>query len=240
MTDDPWGFMRSGRTTDAIQTLQDRYASDANPSHAMSLGVAYLLNSDFEPAWQHFNKYNREHPNRISTTYGMAGVAQWRLGRQHEAVTEWLTGLDCEYSDAEGGVKLLLLLFFASVASPQSVRQIDVKDKLLGKSSDARINNWPGPLALFVLGKIDEERLSVECRHRNQTEAGVREMMKSFYVATVRLHHNQLEESDRHMQRAASLSWDEYDLSKRSYLTKVWQEELHLAKASILPRGGQE
>jgi hypothetical protein len=98
-------------------------------------------------------------PFTVDADFIFRGVSDWLDGREQDAIAAWHAGEDTQYSDAAGGVEIPLLLLFAAIKR---------KDPSLRKSTEAmlnklckrrRVGNWPGPLAHFVLGKIDERSL---------------------------------------------------------------------------------
>ena len=144
MADNNWDFIRSGRTDEGLQRMRDAYSRESTNSDAMELGVAYLWVGDFQMASDHFDDFNRKRPHHISVTYGMSGTAKWCLGKRPAAVAEWHSGLNCQFADAGGaGLRIPLLLFFASVAEPSVFPPSEADNLLHARSADPRATIWP-------------------------------------------------------------------------------------------------
>ncbi len=114
------------------------------------------------------------------------GVAEWLDNRQEDAVAAWQRGSRAHYTDAAGGVKIPLLLLFAAIRRSESALR-KLSEAAIRKFCKRRaIVNWPGTIAHFAAGKIDENELLAAMnepavlRERHSCEA-------EFYVATLRL-----------------------------------------------------
>jgi tetratricopeptide (TPR) repeat protein len=230
MANDPWDLLRVGKNDEALVQMRDTYAKDRSASAAMELGVAYLWVGAYQEARQHFDGFIQAYPRHADIIYGMAGVARWCLKDRAGAAEMWHAGLRCKFADAAGGVGLPLLLFFASVAAPE-ILAMDHAEKLLSeRMNDPRTRNWPGALARFVLGQIDEGRLRSECLDKNESETTMRHLQADFYVAVLQRARGNAALSAETMRHVAGLPWSEYDSSKRIFLAKLWQEEFFLAR----------
>lgn len=87
------------------------------------------------------------------------GVAHWLTNNRDQAVESWQRGLDTKYTDAAGGIRVPLLLYYASVRiSDEKLRKDSAKR--LGKLSKGKSTcNWPGPLGSFLLDVCTESSL---------------------------------------------------------------------------------
>jgi hypothetical protein len=99
-----------------------------------------------------------------------------------------------------------------------------VPDELLDKRSKSGwYKNWPGPIADYVLGRIDEDGLQNECARFKDNERGLLSARWEigFYVGIVALSQGN---SDRYKKliQDASIIWDDdLDPAKRQYLSKL-------------------
>ena len=182
------------------------------------------------PAFEHFAKVNREYTHSFSAFYAMAGAAKWCLKSPQEAVTCWIDGLDCQFADAAGGVSLPLLLLFGSVVHPDLYSQDEAKRLLSLRADDRRIGNWPGPIAEFVLGRIDQELLRSKCNGYNDSDTKVRNWLADFYVAAAGRSRGDESTFSKAMSDTALISDDDFDPTKIHFLAKLWHTEFFLAR----------
>lgn len=222
--------MRRGDVESALAQMRGEYAQKLTVSHAMELGVGYLWIGNYQAAWEHFHAFNGANPFRYATTYGMAGVAKWCLGQRIEAVHEWREGLRCQYVDWAGGIKSPLLLFFSATVDTVLVPISEVKDLLAARGNDVAAKNWPGPLGRFVLGRIDEAQLRRESHYKIETVTTVRQWTCDFWVGVIERHNGRADRFLKAMNKVADVSWADFDQSKDLFLSKLWQEELFLAR----------
>ena len=213
--------------------MRGAYCRDASTSAAMELGVAYLWIGEFQAAFDHFNDFNRNHPHHATVTYGMAGAAKWCLGKPAEAIDEWRSGLDCEFADAGGaGVRLPMLLLVASAVNPPVFRRSEAEDLLRARSADRRATIWPGPLARYLVGAISTDELRAACvwKGGDNAETNLRRWQCDFYAGVaLAIRGDRIGYLDS-MRAASRLSWIDFDERQREFLSKVWREELFLAR----------
>jgi tetratricopeptide (TPR) repeat protein len=229
MAANPWESMRAGRTENALTAMREQIALLASPSHIMELGVAYLWLGDYSAAFEHFQSANDQNPKRASTYYGMAGVAKWCQDEPDVAIQQWRDGLDCEYSDW-AAVTLPLLLYFAALAQPKLILISEVEYLLRCRVEDPRARTWPGPLAHFVVGQIDETTLRRECQAGTAAEAVGRHWRADFYVGALKLGLRDFVGFRSAMEMVADVTWDDFDNHVKIFLHKLWCGELYLAR----------
>lgn len=232
MSDNAWTLIRSGATDAALQQMMQAYSRDPNASHAMQLGVAYLWIEDYRAAWEHFSDINHRHPHRTDAFYGMAGVAQWCLNKPRDAVDEWRDGLKCEFVDVAGGVTLPLMLYFASVMDPSTYPQSEATKTLESRADDGRAEIWPGPLAAYVSGRLDESEIWRACDGDDESDTRLRIWLTGFYVALRQRHHGDgdFTRFAELMEKTAVITDDDFDPASPDYLTKLWHHEFYLAR----------
>lgn len=228
----PWQLFRQGRNEEALEKIHAAYLEKQTIPEIIAFGVAYLWLEDYNAAWEHFDGLNREKPKHRAVYYNMAGVAKWCLGQHDEAVAQWRIGCKCGYSDGAGGVGPALLLFVATVIDPASCSRAEPEAILDKRSKSGWYKNWPGPVADYVLGRIDEERLRIEsARFKNNERAmfSVRWEI-GFYLGIVALSHGKFGRYEDLIREAAVTSDDDFDPTKKQYGTKIWKPEFHLAR----------
>jgi lipoprotein NlpI len=230
MAENYWDVLRAGDTEQALHKMREAYQKKPTASNAMELGVGYLWVGDYDAAWRHFDGFNRTYPNQLSVTYGMAGVAKWCLNEPEAAVEEWNAGLQCEFADAAGGIKLPLLLYFVSVAKPTVFLRSEAETLVNSRANEARAEMWPGPLAKYVLGWIDQDRLRSECWYKTEATLLMRRFLADFYVAVLKSSSGNWASFVEMAQIATSLSWSDFDINKRVFFSMIWQEEFFLAR----------
>jgi hypothetical protein len=240
MPTDPFELMRSGDTSRGLRILEEGFESEPLV-YDTGLGIGYLVAGEFEAAWEHFKTLIAVdvEAGRPSTTfhYGMAGVAKWCLNDPEEAVAEWREGLSCEFTDWAGGVELPLLMYFASVARPKVFPKLRAEaDVVLTKRAGSHlIKNWPGAIAEFVLGRIDESALRSKCRQEDEDGTKLYNWLADFYVGVIGLVRGKQEPWRGTIRKIADVTRP--DMSSPDYfLTCVWNEEFFLARheASLL------
>ena len=159
----PWDVLRAGDIAGGLAMMRLEFAREPDGSRTMELGVALLWLGMYDVAYEHFENANRSRPKHISDFYAMAGVAKWCMDEVSQAVAQWQAGTEAAYADAAGGVTLPLLLFAASVLRAE-VDAWSMAERLLAKrAAEPRAENWPGPLAKYVLHQIREEELRNQC-----------------------------------------------------------------------------
>jgi tetratricopeptide (TPR) repeat protein len=93
------------------------------------------------------------------------GATLWLMDREKEAAATWHEGVKAlldgktTYADAAGGVTTGLLLWFASFRGELDEFRNDALRLLKDRARARRIESWPGPIALFALGRLSERAL---------------------------------------------------------------------------------
>jgi hypothetical protein len=184
---DLWSLLRGTKTEQARGLMQIRKLHDREPtgSTIMELGVAYLWLEMYQAAWLHFR--NAIETSRISgdVFYGMAGVAKWCLREPEVAVSEWSAGLKAKYTRDGHGIRMPLLLFFASVVQPGILQKSAVERFLTAKAKAWRIKTWPGPIVQWALSQITENDIRKHCEAAGQAETRECFWLAEFYKAVI-------------------------------------------------------
>jgi hypothetical protein len=228
-----WGLLRSGNTDQekGLELARCAYGKNLDNSHTMQLGVALLWLGQYHHAWEHFRQAIERNPKMtLERFYGMAGVAKWCLGENGKAVAEWLAGLKAKYAGAAGlGVKMPLLLLFASVIKAEVYDENCAMTLVKKKAKDRRINNWPGPILQWIAGQIDGNALLERSQGRYEYQTRNHVWQAEFYESLNKIReigHTGFRES---MQRLADTSQPEWR-DENIFLTRIWTEEFFLAR----------
>jgi len=171
----PWEMILAHRFEEAAKIYREKvHDSPEDPGPVGGLATAMLCLGRLTEALEYFRKANaienRELRGQSEPYLEKIGGILWILGRRLEALQTFKRKVDgigdgsIKYSDNAGGISPGLLLWFASIGTgDQSVTAHSLKylTKLAKKS---RIHYWPGPIALFLLGKSSiDEVLSAAC-----------------------------------------------------------------------------
>jgi tetratricopeptide (TPR) repeat protein len=162
-----WGHVESGDYQQAVLSFTSRLRRDKSTANYCNRGIAYLGLSEYDEAIADFRAADGAHPSSSDGCLQFVGMAQWRAGRESAAASTWHDLViafeqgKIHYTDAAGGVESPSLLWFAGVrlGQPRLLRVSRRMLRTLTHARNGRIENWPGPVARFLLGRIGEARL---------------------------------------------------------------------------------
>jgi tetratricopeptide (TPR) repeat protein len=164
---DPWHLVASHRYAEALQALNTLIASNPGDPPALANRATVLLSLErFDEALADFRKADEMFSRRLGGGGGYResiGATLWLLGRRSEALQEFQETIDgiskgsIRYGDNAGGVLAGLLLWYASITAASGSHAQNALNFLKGRAKKPRIQYWPGPLALVVLGLITFE-----------------------------------------------------------------------------------
>ncbi len=124
-------------------------------------GITRLLAGDAEGALIDFMSTRSFGPSNRNAIF--IGTALWLNHRQHLACKDWEYEIEqlwlknIVYSDAAGGVLPAALLWWGSAHSGFHMYKDVAEQQLKRLKQTQRCRcNWPGPVASFILGDIDE------------------------------------------------------------------------------------
>jgi hypothetical protein len=234
-TNTAWVSMRGSPTerNAGLDLIIKKHTLKSNASSIMELGVAYLWLGLYQSAWKHFRDASLNFHIKGDAFYGMAGVAKWCLGKPSEAVSEWRAGLKAKYARAAGlGVRMPLLLYFASIIVPGSCSRDEALQHLRYIVEDPRVATWPGPVAQWVLGLLTEQELGKSCRGYNASDSSDRLWLASFYKNLV-AHGASRESTFRlKMWELSDTSAPEWE-NMEAFMDRLWCEEFFLARHEV-------
>jgi tetratricopeptide (TPR) repeat protein len=132
-----------------------RFEELAHDEHPLWRGLALLELRRFDEAARVFEE--AEGAQESATMLEFAGAARWLSGDRAQAAERWIGALDAAHEGPAGGVKPPALLYYAGLRMPDE-RYVLRGKRLLGKLWKPKIARvWPGPVAGYLLGRVDEE-----------------------------------------------------------------------------------
>ncbi len=140
---------------DPRQLLEEgRFEELANEDHPLWRGLALLELKRWPQAARSFE--DAPDAGQSGTMLELAGAARWLAGEREMAVERWVAALDAGYEGPASRLKPPALLVYAGTRLGDE-RYVLRGTRLLGKTWKTKIQRiWPGPVAGFLLGKIDE------------------------------------------------------------------------------------
>jgi tetratricopeptide (TPR) repeat protein len=143
--DDPRELLEAGR----LEEL-------AHDEHPLWRGLALMELGRFAEAARVFEE--AEGAQQSGTMLEFAGAARWLAGERETAAERWIAALDAGHDGPAGAVKPPALLLYAGLRIPDERYALRGR-RLLGKLWKPKLSRvWPGPVAGFLLGHLEEER----------------------------------------------------------------------------------
>jgi tetratricopeptide (TPR) repeat protein len=175
-----WEYMQEGRWEVAYQALTIAITTEPQTApHYANRGTCLLAMRRRDEALADFEKALELLP-KVQGCPVKAGVVLWWQKRHLQAVEMWRRGLRAEYRDAAGGVEVSALLFFAATRLDDVKLEKEAWGILLNLWKPRLAHVWPGPVAGYLLGRMDESTFLV-----NQTFSDpileARRLTKAFF-----------------------------------------------------------
>ena len=144
------------RVSDPHDLLQaGRFDELAHDEHPLWRGLALLELRRFPEAARVFEE--AEGAQESATMLEFAGAARWLCGERGAATERWIAALDAGHEGPAGGVKPPALLLYAGLRIPDE-RYVLRGKRLLGKLWKPKIARvWPGPVAGYLLGLVEQQ-----------------------------------------------------------------------------------
>ena len=134
---------------------EGRFEELAHDDHPLWRGLALLELKRWGEAGRTFEE--APEAGQSGTMLELAGAARWLAGEREAAVARWIAALDAGYEGPASRLKPPALLIYAGTRLGDE-RYVLRGTRLLTKSWKPKIQRiWPGPVAGYLLGKIDEE-----------------------------------------------------------------------------------
>ena len=141
---------------DPRQLLQEgRFEELAHDDHPLWRGLALLELKRWDEAAQTFE--GAPEFAQSGTLLELAGAARWLAGERERGVEHWIAALDAGYEGPAGKLKPPALLVYAGTRLNDD-RYVLRGTRLLTKGWKPKVARiWPGPVAGFLLDKVDPE-----------------------------------------------------------------------------------
>jgi hypothetical protein len=132
-----------------------RFEELAHDEHPLWRGLALLELRRYGEAARVFEEAPGAETS--GTMMELAGAARWLAGERPIAADRWIAALDAAHDGPAGAVKPPALLYYAGLRMPEE-RYVLRGTRLLGKLWKPKLARiWPGPVAGFLLDKVDEQ-----------------------------------------------------------------------------------
>jgi tetratricopeptide (TPR) repeat protein len=238
-----WDLLRRGFFEQGLTLMQESLNEDPNPSALVTLGLGYLWAGKYEETRKLFQDWMDKYQITSEIYFAMIGAAQWCLDDYVPASESWKLGLHAQRIDMAGGIESPLFLWIASVLRPNDKLRREAVKILEKKVKSDKVRHWPGPLAQFILGQIDERtlyersiiRLSANRRLIGKTPPR-REWTIVFYKHVRELERGGLSSNDfqkemRELVDTSSPTWSE----EEDFLQLVRNPEFYIARHESIP-----
>lgn len=224
---DPWTLIRFGELEAAHKLLTaDVKQMPRDVPTRMNRGICQLAMADYEGALSDFRQVSMLSPDSDAGAL-MSGVTLWRLGRLGEAILEWRQGCEATITDAAGGIEAPALLLFAAVRTQDKELEHESTMRLRKRWKSKLAQRWPGPIAGYLLTKVEERAFLINQTFLNPVLEARRQCKTSFWIG---IQHLRLSGQDDYVARLQAAIKDESDPELRSIML---EQEYWLAKAEI-------
>ncbi|TMA10673.1 MAG: hypothetical protein E6J86_14975 [Deltaproteobacteria bacterium] len=134
---------------------EGRFEELANDDHPLWRGLALLELKRWPEAARTFEE--APDASQSGTMLELAGAARWLAGQRETAVERWAAALDAGYEGPASRLKPPALLLYAGTRLGDD-RYVLRGTRLMKKTWKPKIQRiWPGPVAGFLLGHVDEQ-----------------------------------------------------------------------------------
>lgn len=178
-----WDLIKQKRFDEAYKVADEEYKK-TNSERSLGNRAIVLMNlKKYNEALEDYLEFRKINKFNSDWEFTSAGSVYWILEKHLEAIKMWREGLNKPYTDAAGGVQIPCLLYYAAV----SLKNEDLEKEAINllkkkfKTKKTKIN-FPGSIAGYIIGKIDEENLMNSLS--DQTILRERQLCKvTFYIA---------------------------------------------------------
>ena len=134
-----------------------RFDELAKEDHPLWRGLALLELKRYSEAARTFEE--APDARQSGTLLELAGAARWLGGEREAGLERWVSALDAGYEGPASHLKAPALLLYGGTRLDDE-RYVLRGTRLLGKSLKPKVARiWPGPVAAYLLDRIDEETL---------------------------------------------------------------------------------
>lgn len=132
-----------------------KFEEVVNDEHPLWRGLALLELGRNAEAARVFEV--AEGAKESSSMLELAGAAHWLAGAREQAAERWISALEAGQETPASAVRAPALLLYAGMRMNDE-RYVLRGNRLLGKLWKPKLSKlWPGPVAGFLLGELEEE-----------------------------------------------------------------------------------
>jgi len=243
-----WDLLRQRKADEGLVLLKDDCSVNRSPRASLGYGAALMWTEQYKNAVEYLEgviEISRAAKPSIGLSedhYSLAGAGRWCLGDYSEAVKLWRLGTQAPYAIYGVGLECPRLLFLASTLSAELCDRAKTLELLKKRASDPRVHDYPGTLAQFILGIVDNETLDAslarsgwryaECLNRDH------KWKAAFYRAVLDLERSIITRAafGQLVEAMAELSQFE-DLDSTEFWWMARYAEFYIARHEALLRG---
>ena len=198
-----WELVKLGKFNEAILAADTEIARSESVLPLRNKIIALLNLERYQDAVILCDRIIERESGESETDFINLGVSYWLQKIPNDAIAAWSRGKKAKYTDAAGGVKIPLLLFYAAIRMGDKKLQMESIKQLKSILGEASAVNWPGPIAEFMLdttsaaiflSKISQQPI---LRERQICQA-------DFYIAVKHLEQGNNDGLKKFMQMACS------------------------------------
>lgn len=162
-----WNLMKAGQFELAYEMISSQIANNPNSTrrHIYNRGLCLLNLKKAEQALVDFRTLIELRPDSDAGYIG-AGLALWWMDQYTQAIEAWSNGINSVYTDAAGGISVPAFLFFAATKLKDPGLEKESIKLLRIRYQTKQAGAWPGPIAGFLLAKINEADLIEKAEQR--------------------------------------------------------------------------
>jgi len=190
----PWQLLHREEYVEALALFRKNQTFESRLGRRRGLAEALLWTGKYVAAVDHLKeaiKRDEQFQAGSEEDFALLGAAEWCLGNYTSAVKAWQAGLKAPGSIRGCRTHCPLLLLLATILRPGIIARGKVETVLLQRVNSPRTRQWPGALAWYALGLIDESALEATWYSfppRNVRLVGPdAEWIKEFYEAALAL-----------------------------------------------------
>ena len=224
---DPWEMVLAHRYSEAMRRYEAELKIQPDDTgllaeYATTLLNLGRLNEALAHLWRANALLNQELMGESQPYLTDIGAILWLLGRRDEAIRTFRASVNgildgsIKFADNAGGVSQGLLLWYAGLTALDETAKEDALNYLRKLARKPRIKYWPGPLALFVLGRQSHGDVLWEASGGSEIDDAIlqarsdllkrRQLTQALFYFAVQRRSDGLEEECREgMRKCASL-----------------------------------
>ena len=170
--DGAWDLLRHRQADKALALLREECSGNRSSRASLGYGAALMWTGQYRTATEHFEGVIETSratrcPMMLSEDhYSLGAAARWCLGDYTEAVKLWRLGTQSQYATYGVDLQCPRLLVLASILASELCDRAKALELLKKRASDQRVHDYPGTLAQFIVGIIDNEALEASLERR--------------------------------------------------------------------------